>query len=221
MSTEIRTIPTKIELRKVGGKNSIRGFAARYGTMSSNLGGFRERIAHGAFAGPVKRGDDVRMCFNHDPNQVLGRTKSRTLRIMEMCSGGAHEACGLWFECDLPDTQLARDLRTSIERGDIDGCSFAFQVPDGGDQWDEGVDENGIRYPRRTLTQINPLVDVSCVTYPAYPDGTSVSAADAPPALKKMLNGRLFSQSPRLARGSFAWRLRPQAQARRVGCSCG
>jgi HK97 family phage prohead protease len=177
MTTELRTVPTRIELRKVGNKTVIRGFAAKYNTISSNLGGFRETLAHGAFRSALKRGDDVRMTFNHSADQVLGRTKSKTLRLMEKCGGGAHENCGLWFEADLPDTQIARDLATSIQRGDIDSCSFAFQVPSGGDDWDEGTDENGLKYPRRTVRDVNPLIDVSAVTYPAYPNGTSVDVS--------------------------------------------
>jgi len=210
MTTERRNLASKIELRTAGGKTMIRGFAARYGTLSSNLGGFRETIAHGAFRSALNRGDDVRCLFNHSANNILGRTRSGTLRLKEMCSGGAHSACGLWFECDLPNTTLARDLKTSIERGDLDGCSFAFAVPDGGDSWDEGTDENGMTFPRRTLRDINPLLDVSAVCYPAYPTGTSVDVDTLAPT--EMLSLQVSPRALVEARARGGYGPKPKGQ---------
>jgi HK97 family phage prohead protease len=209
MTTERRNLSSKIELRTAGGKTIIRGFAARYGTLSSNLGGFRETIAHGAFRSALTRGDDVRCLFNHSADHVLGRTKSHTLRLKEMCSGGAHENCGLFFECDLPDTSVARDLRVSIERGDISGCSFAFSVPEGSDSWDEGVDENGLKFPRRTLRDVNPLLDCSVVCYPAYPDGTSVDVDTLAPS--EMLSLQVAPRALQEARSRGGYAPKPKA----------
>jgi uncharacterized protein len=175
MSTELRTIPSRIELRNVGNKTVIRGFAAKYNTLSANLGGFRETLAHGCFQSALHRQDDTRMTVNHSEDSVIGRTKYKTLRLSEKCDMQAHKDCGLWFECDLPDTQLGRDLATSIQRGDLDSCSFAFQIPSDGDSWDEGTDENGMKFPRRTVRDISNLADCSIVAFPAYQYGTSVS----------------------------------------------
>ncbi len=64
---------------------------------------------------------------------VLGRkTKSGTLRLSE-------DSTGLHFDCDLPKTQAANDLRELIRRGDIDQCSSGFRTVD--DSWAE----NGTR----------------------------------------------------------------------------
>ncbi len=154
----------KIEIRKADGGDkpspiTLRGYAAKFDVMSENLGGFREQIAPGAFADVLK--DDVRALFNHDANQVLGRTTAGTLRI-------AQDSTGLYYEVDLPDTQAARDLATSIERGDVSQSSFAFRVAPNGDSWDEN--EDGVIV--RTITKFARLYDVSPVTYPAYPDAT-------------------------------------------------
>lgn len=154
----------EIEIRKAdsGDKPSpitLRGYAAKFDVMSENLGGFREQIAPGAFADVLK--DDVRALFNHDANQVLGRTTAGTLRI-------AQDSTGLYYEVDLPDTQAARDLATSIYRGDVSQSSFAFRVASNGDSWDEN--EDGVIV--RTITKFARLYDVSPVTYPAYPDAT-------------------------------------------------
>jgi HK97 family phage prohead protease len=72
------------------------------------------------------------------------------------------DAIGLKFEVDPPDTQVARDLMTMVERGDVSQCSFSFQCIE--DSWNE--DRQGLV---RTLKKV-VLYDVSAVTYPAYPD---------------------------------------------------
>lgn len=153
-----------IEVRKADGEGSpsmvtLRGYAAKFDTLSQNLGGFREQIAPRAFDGVLD--DDVRALFNHDPNQVLGRTAAKTLRISQ-------DSTGLYYEVDLPDTQAARDLVVSIDRGDVSQSSFAFCVAPNGDSWDEN--EDGVII--RTITKFSRLFDVSPVTYPAYPDAT-------------------------------------------------
>lgn len=138
---------------------TLRGYAAKFDVLSENLGGFREQIAPGAFADVL--GDDIRALFNHDPNHVLGRSTSGTLRVSQ-------DSTGLYYEVDLPDTQAARDLQVSIDRGDVSQSSFAFRVAPNGDTWDEN--EDGVII--RTITKFARLYDVSPVTYPAYPDAT-------------------------------------------------
>lgn len=131
------------------------GHAAVFNKLSVDLWGFREKIAPGAFADAIKE-DDVRALFNHDPNFVLGRNKAGTLRLSE-------DDVGLAIEIDPPDTQAARDLIVSIERGDITQMSFGFQLVT--DEWDYTDRQN----PVRTLKKVK-LYDVSPVTYPAYED---------------------------------------------------
>jgi HK97 family phage prohead protease len=165
MATEKRTTTGRITFRNLPGEpRKLEGLAARYNSLSGDLGGFRERIAPGAFRSVL--GGDVRCLLNHDPNVVLGRTKSGTLSLRDTSEG-------LAFVCDLPETSAASDLHASVSRGDIDQCSFAFAV--GRDEWDEATDENGVRFARRTILSFSDLMDVSVVTYPAYAD-TSAAA---------------------------------------------
>jgi uncharacterized protein len=112
------------ELRasKSGDKMTVSGYAATYGTLSKDLGGFRERIAPGAFKRILATNPDVVMLFNHDVNSVLGRTTAGTLRLRE-------DSRGLAFECDLPGTVAGRDVWESVQRGDLNGCSFALKIP--------------------------------------------------------------------------------------------
>ena len=151
---ERRVFATELRIeRRATGENMLVGHAAVFNSASEDLGGFREVVAPGAFAQSIQQ-DDVRALFNHDPNHVIGRNRAGTLRLTE-------DSRGLAFEIDLPDTQTARDLATSIERGDISGNSFGFQTLE--DRW-ERMDAGELR----TLIKVR-LFDVSPVTYPAYP----------------------------------------------------
>lgn len=159
---ERRTINlTEFRLDKADKAPVIRGYAAMFEKFSDDLGGFKEKIAAGAFAKAVK--DDVRALWNHDPNYVLGRTKAKTLRLKE-------DQEGLAIEINPPDTQWARDLLVSIDRGDVSQMSFGFRVVK--DEWNK----QNTKMPERTLLEVR-LFDVSPVTFPAYPQ-TSVSVRD-------------------------------------------
>lgn len=135
----------------------IRGHAAVFNQLSEDLGGWREKIAPGAFAEAVKN-DDVRALFNHNPDFILGRNTAGTLRLAE-------DDDGLAIEIDPPDTTAGRDLLISLERGDVSQMSFGFRVRgNGGSRWEENEDGT----VTRTLVNVS-LFDVSPVVYPAYP----------------------------------------------------
>lgn len=154
-----------IELRmddmKEGESPMMRGHAAVFDSPSELLGGcFREIIKPGAFADAIKS-SDVRALFNHEPDNILGRTSAGTLRVAE-------DATGLAIEIDPPDTCCGRDLQVSMKRGDIKEMSFGFTVAEGGDEWARDPNETGNW--TRTISKIERLYDVSPVTFPAYPE---------------------------------------------------
>jgi HK97 family phage prohead protease len=141
----------------------LTGYASVFNSVSDDLGGFREVVRPGAFSRTIKNGSDVRALWNHDPNFVLGRTKSGTLTLAE-------DAHGLHVEIDPPACQWANDLMESIRRGDVSQMSFGFYVIQDG--WVQDPDDN-----TKTIRELREvqLFDVSPVTYPAYPD-TEISA---------------------------------------------
>jgi HK97 family phage prohead protease len=145
---EQRTIDVDVGSLDTRGRTVV-GYAALYDVLSEDLGGYKERISPGAFQGVLD--SDVRALLNHDPNEVLGRTKSGTLRLFD-------EPKGLRFELDLPDSPLGQNMRSAISRGDLDGASFRFEV--GQEAWDGDV---------RTVKTVKRLHDVTLATYPAYP----------------------------------------------------
>lgn len=173
-TSERRHVPTQFEVRAKqdgtgGTKYVIDGHGAVFNRLSQNLGGFVEQIDPGAFKRTLGDNPDTRGLINHDPSLLLGRTRSGTLRL-------SVDSVGLPYEIDAPDTQYARDLIVSMERGDIDQSSFAFFVMPNGDTW--GQTEQGM--PLRTLTALSiHNGDVSPVTYPAYEDADSGVAGRA------------------------------------------
>jgi HK97 family phage prohead protease len=141
-------------------ETTLRGHAAVFNSLSDDLGGFRELIAPGFFRASLRKQPDVRLLFNHDPNYVMGRTASGTLELRE-------DNRGLHVFARVDKTiGWVNDLRTSMQRGDVDQMSFAFTVREGGDDWAVTDDESIVR----TLLPdgAEQLFDVSVVTYPAY-----------------------------------------------------
>ncbi len=170
--------PTGIEKRAVAGLRAesqgeelaLVGRAASFNVLSPNNQGFRERIAPGAFSRSLANKADVRCLLNHDPSLILGRIKAGTLKVWE-------DERGLNYRCQLDhNQQMHRDLHSAIKRGDLDQCSFSFCLADSdGDFWDEG-EENGERFVRRTLRNLD-LLDVSPVTFPYYSDDDATAVA--------------------------------------------
>lgn len=138
-----------------GESNVIEGYAAVFNSPTNIGGWFTEEIAPGAFSKAISENGDIRALFNHDWNNVLGRTKSGTLRLYE-------DERGLKFEVDLPNTSIARDLVESLKRGDISQCSFGF-IPTV-EEWDYNVEP-----AKRTILEVD-LFEVSVVSVPAYED---------------------------------------------------
>ncbi len=156
------------EARVIGSDEGpmISGYAAVFNAPSETLSdpfglSWVETIKRGAFSKTLQE-QDIRALVNHDPNYVLGRNKAGTLALTE-------NRKGLQIAITPPDTQWARDLLTSMKRGDVSQMSFAFKVPEGKDKWRH--DENKALH--RELQEVL-LYDVSVVTFPAYPQTSAV-----------------------------------------------
>jgi HK97 family phage prohead protease len=129
------------------------GYAAVFNSDSEPLP-FIERIMPGAFKRSLKSRNEVKLFKNHNMDEVLASTRSKTLRLTE-------DSKGLLAEATLPDTTAGRDLAVLMKRGDVHAMSFGFSVPSRGDSWsDDGM--------TRELKEIR-LHEVSIVTgFPAY-----------------------------------------------------
>lgn len=170
MKTERRNLaPGRAEVCVERGckKPKIRGYASVFYDGSPEteyrFGEFVERISPKAFDRALKERQAVVGLFNHDVNQVLGKTTSGTLTL-------SVDRRGLKYEIDPPDTQAGRDVVEMVSRGDLDGSSFSFHPTR--QSWADG--ESG-EPDIRTVEDVD-LVDVSVVTFPAY-SGATVEAA--------------------------------------------
>lgn len=155
---EMRAAPEGEEGDK---RTTVTGYAALFNSPSEDMG-FIEIIEAGAFREAIGT-SDVRALFNHDPNQILARTASGTLRVEE-------DEKGLRYEFSLPDTTYGRDLAVMLKRGDVSQSSFAFTVKE--QAWETKKDEKGNPTYTRRIKKVERLFDVSPVTYPAYSDTT-------------------------------------------------
>lgn len=135
------------------------GYAIRYGEPSHAMKGHLEYIEAGAATRSVESGDDISAIFEHETRMLLGRTSAGTLRLHE-------DNQGVYYEVDLPDTTVGRDLATLLKRGDITGSSFGFT--EGVSNWSQ----NEHNYPVRSITDLK-LHHISPVTTPAYPTATA------------------------------------------------
>lgn len=162
MEREVRTFKS-MEIRvdrKEGESPKIIGHAAVFNsptTIRGFFGDFVEEVAPGAFEESIGE-DDIRGLFNHDPNYVLGRNVAGTLELEE-------DDTGLAYEIDPPETTAGKDTLISIERGDVTGSSFGFNVIE--EKWEFSDDED--KPDKRTLVKVK-LWDVSPVTFPAFDD---------------------------------------------------
>jgi HK97 family phage prohead protease len=158
-----------------GKPTKITGYAAVFNSPSGLLGEgrnkFIERIKPGAFKRAIQEGQDVRALFNHNPDCILARTKNGTLTLTE-------DDRGLRFEASLNQNDPeAMSTAAKVERGDVDGCSFAFATR--ADEW--GVEDGRAV---RDLTDVD-LFDVGPVVYPAY-DATTVDVRSIKQAIAKI-----------------------------------
>lgn len=213
MKAERRYIKSDISASD-GDSPKIIGHGARFNVRSLDLGGFVEIIAPGAFDECLAAGADIVGMWNHDDTQIpLGRTSSGTMKV-------AVDDLGLRYEIDPPDTQIARDLVTSIRRKDVSASSFGFFCLE--DTWDLDRD-TGILI--RTVTKAE-VFDCSPVIFPAYPDADaglraqlrtqfssagetrSMGIADAELRNKLQNIRQQLEQGDRDALSDLAWHLR-------------
>jgi len=126
-----------------------------FDARSVDLGGFVEIVRPTAVDRALREQSDVRAFVNHDTSKILGRVRSRTLRLTK-------ESRGLRADIALDErVSYAADLLRVADRGDAPGGSFGFRVID--DLWrlDHGR-------PVRELLDVE-LREVSCaVSFPAY-----------------------------------------------------
>ena len=155
----MRTIASEFKTREDGEEKRIEGYFAVFNSNYEIMPGMSESIAPGAFSDTL--GGDIRALIDHETMYVLGRNKAGTLELRE-------DAHGLWGSILLnPNDQDAMNLYARVQRGDVDQCSFGFDILE-----ESEVHENGNVH--WTIEKVK-LYEVSCCTFPAYAE-TSIQA---------------------------------------------
>ena len=160
---QLRTVATQFQTREDGEAPHISGYFAVFNSTYEIAPGMSESIAPGAFSRTLA--DDVRALINHDTTLVLGRTKAHTLTLTE-------DERGLWGDVTInPNDQDAINLYERVKRGDVDQCSFGFEIVR---EDTEVRDDGSVHW---TIREVK-LFEVSACTFPAYEE-TNISARTA------------------------------------------
>ena len=166
---QVRALATKFETREESRENEpeskphISGYFSVFDGVYEIGPGMTESIDRHAFDKTLA--GDIRALTNHDSTLVLGRTTAHTLdlRCVEH---------GLWGDVEInPNDQDAMNLYERVKRGDVDQCSFGFNIIS---EETEFRDDGSIHW---RITEVE-LHEVSVCTFPAY-DTTNVSAREA------------------------------------------
>lgn len=150
------------KIRERDGKRYMEGYFAVFDKPYRVFDDWEETIAPGAFQNALNSRADVKALWNHNHDLVLGSTAAGTLTLRE-------DAAGLFGSILINEKdQDAVNAYARVERGDVDGCSFGFDIKRQEESWENG------EYRTRIL-EVEPLYEVSPCTFPAYVD-TSISA---------------------------------------------
>ena len=157
---QMRTASTEFATRDDNGALAIEGYFAVFNSNYDIAPGLSESIAPGAFDNTLS--GDIRALINHDTTLVLGRTKANTLQLRT-------DNHGLWGHIDInPNDTDAMNLYNRVQRGDVDQCSFGFDIISEETDFRE---DGSIHW---TITEV-VLYEVSPCTFPAYEE-TNIAA---------------------------------------------
>lgn len=156
MNDTLRRIFTSEFRMEMVTENRVQGHASVFNRLAPIGRGYEEIGPH-AFDEVLRRSEDVRFLLNHNPDNLLGRTKSGTLRL-------GTDDNGLVVDNDLPETTLGNDMRILIRRRDLTGFSFGFAPDPQSDTFRLAPDGRQIT----TRNNIARMLDASLATYPAY-----------------------------------------------------
>ena len=157
---QIRSIESKFTTRDDDGALHIEGYFAVFNSTYQIWDDMSESVAPGAFTETL--GEDVRALIDHETRLVLGRNSAGTLQLRE-------DSHGLWGDILInPNDQDAMNLYARVQRGDVNQCSFGFDILE---EETEFRNDGSVHW---TIKKVK-LYEVSVCTFPAYTE-TSVQA---------------------------------------------
>ena len=138
--------------------------------QATDMGWYEETISREALADTDLK--DVRFLIGHNTSMIpLARSRNNNENsTMQMTVG--IDGMGIRVDLDTENNAEARALYSAVKRGDMSGMSFMFTVDK--DSWDDVESD----YPKRTITSIGKVFEVSAVAFPAYPQTTIQAASE-------------------------------------------
>jgi uncharacterized protein len=186
---QTRSLQTNITATRAEQDNEmyIEGYFAVFNTETELWRGAFESIAPGAFDETLS--NDIRALINHDTNLVLGRNKAGTLELKV-------DSRGLWGRIKInPNDTDAVNLYERVKRGDVDQCSFGFNI------LEEDVEYREDGTVKWTLKKVD-LHEVSVVTFPAYEEtGVQARKSQVEQHKKRQLEHRKMKLRERIRNG--------------------
>lgn len=181
---QVRSVASSFETRSDDTGMYIEGYFSVFNSNYEIYPGCTESVAPGAFTNTL--GGDIKALCDHDTRLVLGRNKAGTLELRE-------DSRGLWGRITInPNDSDAVNLYERVKRGDVDQCSFGFDIRE---EEADFRDDGSVHFTIRDVE----LYEVSVVTFPAYSE-TSVSARkrDVAEIQKRKLDAWKISTRARL-----------------------
>ena len=142
---------------------TLEGYAAVFGDsarISDTRGDFDETIERGAFTNSLARRTPV-MQWEHGKDPRVGLVPIAAIDTI------AEDSRGLHVRARLFDNAVVEPIRQAIAGGAVKGMSFRFQVPDGGDEWEQ----TRSRVDKRRVKAAD-VYEVGPVVWPAYDSAT-------------------------------------------------
>lgn len=156
------------EFRAESESGLITGVPIVFDTPTDIGGWFQETICKGAISKDVIK--DVRFFWNHNIDE---KAVARTVIPIDKLGGMELIPTDTGVDMRMnPNRKRSdvNDLCLAIEDGVINAMSFMFGVAE--ERWEDQDTD----YPKRFITRIDPLIEVSAVNFPAY-KSTSINVS--------------------------------------------
>ena len=143
---------------------NFEGYAAVFNTptrIQDWQGEFDEIIKRGAFARTLAE-RTPKLMFEHGRHPLVGQMP------LGVIQEAREDSKGLFVRARLSDNWLIQPVRDAVRDGAVDGMSFRFSVPEGGDTWKDRKGD----VPLRSLLDLD-VPEVGPVVFPAYEPTTA------------------------------------------------
>jgi len=169
------------------GDEYFEGYGIVFNKRSQMLGGWFVEVIKPEAVRNIMDATDMRVDAHHITHQILGRKKAGTASFEV-------DAVGVKYRAKNIGTTYAEDVAKNIRAGNIDGSSFEFMLAPNGDEW-ELLEENGVEFYLRTITNFDIVPAMGPVINPAYLD-TSAGLAAAKRSLDAWKEGHQAPPPP-------------------------